>query len=389
MEIPSQITVSLKPDMQQAVLNTDLFKPGGILRLKILELHGDRALVDFGKFRTTADVKIPVALGEELLVKVQETGAQVKLNLLRPDQIKTLAAGSAGRAGEYLTAESFKNILADLKPILNQAQAPPGAAKLPILILNVFKALNLHFESFDLSKLAAEIALRLKAYLENSGVFFEKHLERMIANSSDNAESATAKRTAGFSDPEAPGARDLKANLLILKNFAEDEPTLLKNLDSRSLATLRAGVDALLTDIAAQQGRAVKQLDSTEPFQVFNYALPLKDAGQTGGLKIYYQKQSRTGAKKGFQISLLLSMDRLGELRTDFFLVGKDLTVTFFVTDRHLKTELRQHDAELQELLRPFFDQLRLQVVVSEKKINAFADENVYNAGDRRVDLRV
>lgn len=389
MEFPSQITVSLKPHMHQVVLNTDMFKPGGILRLKVLELNGDRALVDFGKFRTTADVKIPVTLGEELLVKVEESGSQLKLSLLRPDQIKTGTIGSMGRSGDYLTAESFKNILADLKPILNQALAPQSAARLPMPILNVLKALNLHFESFDLSKFAAEIAPRLKTYLENSGLFFEKFLESVIAKSSNNAESATAKHMAGFTDPAALATRDLKANLLTLGKFAENEPSLLKILDSRSLSTLRGALDALLTDIEQQQGRAVKQLDSTEPFQVFNYALPLKDANQTAGLKVYYQKQSKKGAKKRIQISLLLSMDRLGDLRTDFFLLEKELTVTFFVKDRQTKTELRENCSELHELLRPFFDQLCMRVVVSEKKIKAFNHEDIPIAGDRRVDLRI
>ena len=389
MEIPSQITVAIKPDMHRAVLSMDLFKPGSILRLKILELTGDRALVDFGRFRTMADVKIPVMLGEELLVKVQEFGPQLKLSILSPDQIKTLTTDSMGRSGGYLTAENFKNILADLKPILNQSLAPQSAVSLPIPILNIFKTLNLHFESFDLSKLAAEIMPRLKAYIENSGMFFEKFLESAIAKSSNNAESETTKHMTGFTESAAFAARDLKANLMALRNFAENEASLLKILDSRSLSTLRCTVDALLADIEQQQGRAAKQLDTTEPFQVFNYALPLKDANQTAGLKIYYQKKSKTSAKKGIQISLLLSMNRLGDLRTDFFLLEKDLTVTFFVKDRHTKTELREHYSELQELLRPFFDQLFLRVVVSEKKIKDFDHEEIHIDGDRRVDLRI
>ena len=82
-------------------------------------------------------------------------------------------------------------------------------------------------------------------------------------------------------------------------------------------------------------------------------------------------------------------MNRLGDLRTDFFLLEKDLTVTFFVKDRHTKTELREHYSELQELLRPFFDQLFLRVVVSEKKIKDFDHEEIHIDGDRRVDLRI
>ena len=64
MDISSQITVAIKPELYQFVLKTSSFKPGSTLTLKVVELRGDRALIDFGQFRATADIKIPVALGE-------------------------------------------------------------------------------------------------------------------------------------------------------------------------------------------------------------------------------------------------------------------------------------------------------------------------------------
>ena len=85
MDITSQITVSIKPELYQSGLKMNSFKPGSTLTLKVLELRGDRALIDFGNFRATADIKIPVALGEELLVKVQESGKQLKLSILNPE----------------------------------------------------------------------------------------------------------------------------------------------------------------------------------------------------------------------------------------------------------------------------------------------------------------
>lgn len=389
MEIPPQITVAIKPDVYQAVLNTDMFKPGSILRLKVLELRGDRALIDFGNFRTIADVKVPVTLGEELLVRVKEFGRQIKLNLLDPQQPKTLATDSMPQPAEYSTAEGFNKILSDLNPILNQALAPQNAPRMPLPILNLLAALSARFESFDLKENVTDIVPRLKAYLESSGLFFEKLLENTLLKLSDNAEQGTAKQMTGFPDPQALATRDLKANLMMLKNFAEDETFLAKALDAKAVSTLRHAVDALLADIEQQQGRAVKQLDTAEPFQVFNYCLPLKDDNHAVRLKVYYQKKPKTGKRKGFQISLLLSMDRLGDLRTDFNLMGRDLTVTFFVRDRATKTTLQEQYFELQELLAPCFDQLLLRVMVSEKKIKDFDQEDIRIAGDRRVDLRI
>ncbi|UCD82481.1 MAG: hypothetical protein JSW26_13960 [Desulfobacterales bacterium] len=389
MQIPPQITVSIKPDLYHAVLNTDMFKPGSTLKLKVLELRGDRALIDFGNFRATADVRIPVTLGEELIVRVQDFGRQLKLNLIHPEHPKALSADAPARSAEYLPAESFIQIQTDLKPILHQALASQNATKMPISILNIFKILNNHFEYFDLRENVAEIVARLKAYVENSGVFFEKFLENVIVKLSANAEAGASKEMTGFSDLQTLAARDLKTNLIMLQNFAENEMTLQKVFDTKTIAILRGVVDALLADIVHQQGRAVKQLDTTEPFQVFTFALPLKDDNHAAGLKIYYQKKQKSGSKKGVQISLLLSLDRLGDLRTDFYLLKKDLTVTFYVKDRPTKTKLQENHSELQELLAPFFDQLFLRVIVSEKKTKNFDHEDLQIASDRRVDLRI
>ena len=64
MKLTSQITVSLKPELYRSRLNNLMFKPGQAINLKVLELRGDRALIDFGNFRATADIKIPVTRGE-------------------------------------------------------------------------------------------------------------------------------------------------------------------------------------------------------------------------------------------------------------------------------------------------------------------------------------
>ncbi len=133
----------------------------------------------------------------------------------------------------------------------------------------------------------------------------------------------------------------------------------------------------------------VGQLESAEPFQVFSLALPLKEGEQTARLKVYFQKKQKSGANKGFRISLLLSLDRLGDLRTDFFLLDKDLTITFFVKEDSAKVKIQENFLELQELLHGFFNQILLKVSVSEKKVMDFDREDFPVSGDRQVDLRV
>jgi hypothetical protein len=389
MAISPQITVSIKPDLYQTVLNTDRFNPGSILKLKVLELRGDRALIDFGNFRAIADVKIPVTLGEELLVSVQSSGRQLKLSLLNSEQKKILSTDSPTQPGNRLCAADLNRLQTDLKQILNQVAAPQGFKALPGPFPNVLSALNAHFESLDLRESVSVIFARLKSYVENSGLLFEKLLERVLSRLSEDPAAASSRQLADHPVVQTILTRDLKANLLMFQNLLQDPAALETTFDSAKLATLRSSVDGLLADITGQQGRAVQQMDQPEPFQVFMHALVLEENKQAANLKIYYQKKKRKGVPKGFQISLLLSMDRLGDLRTDFHLMNKDLKVTFFVKDRPIKTRIQENFSNLQELLNPFFNTILLGVKVSEKKIKDFEREDFQTAPDRRVNLRV
>ena len=389
MDITSQITVSMKPEISKSLLNVNAFKPGSILKLKVLELRGDRALIDFGKFRATADIKIPVTLGEELRVKVLESGKQLKMSVISPEPKNPHATEILPGRFEAPAADSLQKAQTNLKLILNQAMASQTDKPLPNSIINILKELNSYFESFDLEKVVTKLIPQLKAYLENSGVFFEKSLENSILKSLGSSESATPKQLVDLPEVKSILGRDFKANLMALKFLMDDKETLQKIFAPRALATLNNSINSLLSDIIHQQGRAAGQLDSVEPFQIFSYVLPLKEGEQTARLKIFYQKKQKSGANKGFRISLLLSLDRLGDLRTDFFLLDKDLTITFFVKEDSVKVKIQENFLELQELLHGFFNQILLKVSVSEKKVTDFDREDFPVTGDRQVDLRI
>ena len=388
MDITSQITVSIKPKLSESLLNVNLLKPGSILKLKILELRGDRALIDFGKFRASADVKIPVTLGEELRVKVLECGRQLKMSVISPEQKKPLGTDSLPASLEDPIDHRFKKAQTDLKLFLNQAMDSQTGKSLPQSIVHILNGLNSNFESFDLEKVVTKLIPQLKAYLENSGVFFEKHLENSILKSLGSAQSLSPKQLADLPDVKHIINRDLKANLMAFKFLMEDKEILQKIFGQKTVAALNSSINSLLSDITHQQGRAAGQLDSVEPFQIFSYVLPLKEGEQTARLNVYYQKK-KSDADKGFRISLLLSLDRLGDLRTDFFLLDKDLAITFFVKEDSIKAKIQQNFLELQKLLHGFFDQILLKVIVSEKKVADFDHEDRLVSGDTRVDLRV
>ena len=82
-------------------------------------------------------------------------------------------------------------------------------------------------------------------------------------------------------------------------------------------------------------------------------------------------------------------MDRIGEVRSDFFLMQKELTITFFVKDEVNKKQFENHFEEIRESLDSLFDYLVLKAVVSEQKIQEFHREELDLEGDRQIDLRI
>jgi len=389
MAITSQITVSVKPEFYKSTLKMGGLEPGNTLKLKIIGLQGDRALIDFGNFRTTADIKIPVTLGEELTVKVLEAGRQLKLGVINSDQKNPGVSEAPGQRLQAPPDENLNKIGNELSRILNHAADLSGDKKSPSSIFNVLARLNSYFEPFELKEIMTELLPRLKSHFDNSGIFFEKSLERIISQALEEKDGPPTKSLADLSEIKAVFSRDLKPNLLLLQHFLEGKETLQKIFDPNTLAVLKGAVDSLLADITRQQGRAVTQLESTDPFQVFVYTLPLKEGDQAAKLKIFYEKKQKSGLKEGFQISLLLSMNRLGDVRTDFFQLGNDLNLTFYVTEPATKIAIQENYRELDDLLHDLFNQVQLKVIVSDKKVKDFDRPDVQITGNHRVNLRI
>ena len=82
-------------------------------------------------------------------------------------------------------------------------------------------------------------------------------------------------------------------------------------------------------------------------------------------------------------------MDRIGEIRTDFFLLERDLSITFFVKDDATKTQIKKHYPEVREPLKPLFEYVVLKTVVSQKKIEEFHHADLDLSSDRQIDLRI
>jgi hypothetical protein len=389
MEIFPQITVAIKPAAASG-LSVGTFKAGDTLRLKILELRGDRALIDFGKFRATADVKIPVNRGDQLLVRVLHSGQQLKMAVVNTVSNPAPAGGDAGQrpqassAGDLIAAREL--LKAAVARLLDSAQT--GKA-LPSTLREVLFALQGHFEPLDLNNSTSELMLQLKAIIDNSGLFLEKKLEHLVQKLPPAADPTAAENPLPSTVVEKILSGDLKAGLALVRQLTMDAAGMQNILDSRTLKALGSGIDALLSDIIEQQERAVKQHPGRDLFQAFTFVLPLKAGGRQTRLKVFYPKKKKAEPRNGFRISVLLTMDRLGDIRTDFLMLENDLNLTFFVKDRLAQSRIQENQHYLSAVLTEIFDRVGLKVMVSEKKILEFDRQDERTASERKVDIRI
>jgi hypothetical protein len=390
MDIASLVKAIFDPQMNRSAWMQEIVKTGDVFRLQIIDVKDDqRALVDFGKFRAIAEIRFPVKIGDELLVKVTDTEGQLRLQLIDPDSKASSGGNNAIKNLEILSVDVFNKIQSDVKLAAGQILALPDRQLPPEPIRNALDALNAHFASIDLNRAVTKWLPLLKSYLENAGFFFETKLEDIIHKFDEHPKSQLAEALAGDPEIKRIFAKDLKPILLILNEYLEAHDSTSKLLSAKSDSGLRSTLEMLLADIVNQQTRAVNRYELPEPYHVFSCSIPLKEKRQTAALKLYCPKKKKNGSKAGFKISLLLEMEHIGEIRADFFLLKKDLTITFFVKDNACKRLLDESFTEIRNALDPLFDYLILKTVISEKKIRDFHFEDLDFGQDRQIDLRI
>jgi hypothetical protein len=390
MDISSLLQAIFDPQLNRTAWFQEIVKPGDIFNVKIIEVQdNNRALVDLGKLRALAEVKFPVKAGAELLVKVSDIDGQLRLQVVDPDS-KDLAGRKnvLGRL-EILSFDVFNKIQTDIKQAARQILSLPDRQLPPEHIHRALATLDTHFEFLDLSKTATKLLPLLKSYVENAGFLFEKNLAGIIDKFVERSEGDLAKELIRSPQIKMILAKDLKPILFMLKEYLETQDPVSKFLNARNLSNFKGSIDMLLADIFNQQTRAARKLELPDPYHVFSFTLPIKEDQQKAKLKFYYPKKNKNGSKAGFKISLLLELDKIGEVRADFFLIKKELSITFFVNDNSHRIKFEEHLGEINDRLAPFFDYLILKTVVSAKKIQDFQREDLDIGSDKQIDLRI
>lgn len=249
----------------------------------------------------------------------------------------------------------------------------PLSTPTQVALTNLQAALDPASPSGDIATLVG----RVRDFVENSGLYFEKRLEQVI-----NILQARSTAMSATELAEQPAIRDLmvkdlKPNLLILRQFLDTQTVDSQGADRHMLETLKSVVQRAVSHIEQQQFSATQKPADPDLFQAFSHLLHLTDTQRNARLKVYYAKKGQDGDHKTPRVSLLLDMDRMGTVRTDLWMVGKDLNVTFFVKEAQFKVAIESEHHRIAEMLEHTFNTVTVSVVVNEKKIAEFDGEDL------------
>ena len=155
------------------------------------------------------------------------------------------------------------------------------------------------------------------------------------------------------------------------------------------LETLKSVVQRAVANIEQQQFMATEKPMDPDLFQAFSHLLFLTGTHHHARLKVYYAKKGRSDDQKTPRVSLLLKMDRMGTVRTDLWMMGKDLNITFFVQDAGAKAAIESDQHGIGEMLSNTFNTVAVSVVVNQKKITEFEGDDLTLPDHRQVDLSI
>jgi len=390
INISNLIKVMCGSELQRSSLGKDTLSVGDRLLGRVLEIkNGGNALIDFGRFRALARTQFPIREGDVINVKVLEKGIPIKLGLNNPAQEISQPAKKMLSQIQFPSENILEKLQSETKKVLDQTNGIFKGRAIPVYVRDILTRISTHFGQMNIGKNSPILGSQLKSYIENSGIFFEKKIENVIIKSFESNEKTSPKELRESPEIRNIIKNDLKPNILILKDFLDRNGLMLKILGTKNLESIRSTVERLLAEMGTQQGDTTVRHDSRESAHTLTYALPLEKSNQRAKLKVFYSKKNKGKSEEEFKVSLLLAMDKIGQIRTDFFLMDKDLNITFFVNDRKIKEYLDDHSEKIVGSLRNHFKRLTLNVNISENEIEAFEmkDPGVMSAGI--VDLRV
>lgn len=440
MPAPLVIDVLIGSDAPRAFADSREPDVGDRMLVRVLSLAGSRrAVVSFGRFKALADIDFPVRAGDLLQVLVtQKNAGRIRFQIEDPGgqslpksglarlsaiQLSGIPAavdqGTAGGMAESLPAllqpspwlpfGDTLQLRAEIARILLSDGLQSESLKIPDNILQSLANVRRGIAPLEISRPGVELAAKLKAFMENTGFFFEKKLELWIQRLWDHFLLRSSANFAKHPEIQDLMQADLKPNLMQLQAFLDRPELFAARSQNAHLRFVQRALDNLLQHIHHQQSRALTLKNTfdtrpeavylstadpsapyarTGPVQVFAYEFPLQEARKNARLKVYYAPRHNRQKAGGQRVSLLLCMPRLGDVRTDFFLYQHNLDITFFVQKTETKARISRQLPRMAPVLEPLVASLKINVVVSAKKVDAFETEDLVVSTDRIVDCR-
>jgi len=397
MDITAILHSFISSQQKQAPVNLNELKNETRLTGRVIQTDVDgMVLIDFGNFRAVAKIAFPVDKGQLLNFVVAKTGDQVTFKVALPEILessdphisKPSTPDQAVGRFEIISDRIYKELLSDIHALLHKNMTLPEGDKIPLNIRQSLEKLDAFFIPMAIGKNIFKLVSQLKAFVENSGVFFEKKMEHAITNLMRTSLKVSARELSSAPDIKQIISKDLKPDLLVLKMYFTDPEITSKVIDQKGLQRIQGAVDQLLANVYQQQEISVNRPNDPDTVQVFSYVLPFQDVDQKSRFKVYYPRK-KSGEKTGsHRVSLLLEMDRLGTIRADLIPVNKDLNITFFVQNEETRQLIETNYEMLTDALDTTFNNFFLKAMVSEKKIDRFDTEDYDLTSNRQIDIK-
>ena len=390
MDLTALIKCNLSPKLKNDFSRHLLLKPGDRVRAHIIDVkQNNMVLIDLGKFKALAEINFPVRPGQIIPLKVMETDHQLKLRLERSSFLFSNNIFASQSAISYLDPDKLKKLELITAKILDFFGTSKDKPVLPGQISNALINLASSLKPLDPNMGGAELAPKIENIVENSGSYFEKKLAEEILLIEKQDGKLSLKQLNNHLSLNSIIKQDLKPNLFFLRDFLIKENFSDKLLAHKEVRLLKEVVDKIISRLDEQAKNLAGRLQENNPWQIFNHIIFQKGVENPVGLKIYYQKKTGKSSDEKPRISILLKMDRLGNIRTDILFLNEVLNITFFVENDNVKQIVEQNYHKIRNNLQNLFKSISLKSIKSTSRIEKFEADEQHRPGTKLVDLLI
>ncbi len=348
-----------------------------------------KMFMDFGQFKAFAKIDFPVKAGQVFSLRVSDVarGLQLEIDKGKTADIKPKAV--LPQPVEPITLKDLKQIRHIARRVFDTRATSGIDYKLPEPVKLALERIDSFFKPLVLEQKPGEIEAHIRKAVKDSGLYFEKKLEQAILKIPEEKQGQTTDMPERSSRIATIAAKDLKPNLLIIRQSIESGELLQPADDKKNIQELRSTVSKILSHIEFQQAQAVVRQDDAAIYQALTHLLHLPDEARQARLKVYYPKKNKEGREKTPRVSILLDMEKMGAIRTDLWMVQHDLNLTFYVQSEPVKAMLLKESQQITDVLADRFDHIFVNVAINQNKIKQFETEAPETLGSRIVDLKV